>query len=376
KKLEYSDSEIAAITSVRYLGVLLVALPLGFALRGKAIRPILLMTAISLPLISVLQLYVVQQRWQLATYVCSACWGIGFMIIGVSSLPFVLRHAPIESRSEAISLNYSIYSIAAILTGFLIPTLRQLSCFSFPVTEIEVLVIISVFGWLSVIFFSKMVELELPAEMNTGLQMNWTEWKKTYDWNRILVALLPTTVIAIGAGLTIPFIDLFFFHVFGLDSQEFSVLGGIASFLVFSGALVIPGIKRRFGYSVAITLSQSLAVGFLILLGLTEWMKPWQGAIYLAMFAYLVRQPLMNIAGPMTNELILTYTGPKNHELISALHSSIWSGSWFISSQIFKCLRELEYPYSYILFLTATLYTVGIIGYAWLIRLQRKVASE
>jgi hypothetical protein len=59
----------------------------------------------------------------------------------------------------------------------------------------------------------------------------------------------------------------------------------------------------------------------------------------LAILFFIFRQPLINVAGPMTSELTMYYVGKKNRELVSALNAAIWSGSWFISSQIFAFLR-------------------------------------
>jgi hypothetical protein len=44
----------------------------------------------------------------------------------------------------------------------------------------------------------------------------------------------------------------------------------------------------------------------------------------------------MNIAAPVTSEVSMYYVGKRNQELMSAINSAIWSGSWFISSQFFE----------------------------------------
>ena len=45
---------------------------------------------------------------------------------------------------------------------------------------------------------------------------------RKYDWKLILQCVLPTLVIVYWMGLTIPFINLFFFHSFNIDSAEFT----------------------------------------------------------------------------------------------------------------------------------------------------------
>lgn len=75
----------------------------------------------------------------------------------------------------------------------------------------------------------------------------------------------------------------------------------------------------------------------------------------------------MNMAGPVTSELGMKYVGPRNQELISAMGSSIWSASWFISAKIFQVLRQMELEYYQIFLITAVLYAVGVGFYHLLI---------
>ena len=96
--------------------------------------------------------------------------------------------------------------------------------------------------------------------------------------------------------------------------------------------------------------------------------RGWHGAVVIAIIAYIVRQPLMNIAAPLTSELTMKYVGEKNREIISALTAAIWSGSWFASAQIFAILREMQMSYSNIVFITVAFYILGVAWYYRLIK--------
>ena len=65
---------------------------------------------------------------------------------------------------------------------------------------------------------------------------------------------------------------------------------------------------------------------------------------------------------------MMNYVGKKNQELISALSSSLWSASWFISAKIFEWLRLLDFKYYEIFLITALLYIIGNVFFALLIR--------
>ncbi|NRB64727.1 MAG: hypothetical protein HRU40_17155, partial [Saprospiraceae bacterium] len=167
-------------------------------------------------------------------------------------------------------------------------------------------------------------------------------------------------------------ISLFFLNVHGVQSNTFSIMGSVTFGLVVGVMLFMPYIKRNFGYRIAITLFQSLAVFALFMLAITEYYKAWTYALPVAIFFYIVRQPLMNAAGPMTSELVMYYVGKRNQELISALNASIWSGSWFVSMKLFGWLRRMEYPYVTIFLITVILYVIGVVWYAQLIRTYEK----
>ena len=144
------------------------------------------------------------------------------------------------------------------------------------------------------------------------------QWK-SYDWGLLLKAIIPTIIIAIGAGLTIPFINLFFFHNFQIDSTAFAVIGGVASVLVAFLALLVPNVKNKLGFKKGITYTQTIAVLALVALATTEFFASYWWALPVAVMCYWVRTPLMNMAAPMTSELTMNYVGKKNQEL-SLIH--------------------------------------------------------
>jgi MFS family permease len=187
------------------------------------------------------------------------------------------------------------------------------------------------------------------------------------DWSRITKALLPTFLIAFGAGFTIPFINLFFNIVHGVNSSSFSLMNTIAFGLVVIGGFLNPIIKRKLGYKVAITFFQSLAIFALFVMGASEWFAGSYISTMVAIMMYIIRQPLMNIAAPLTTEVAMKYVGEENRKVVSAITSALWSGSWFLSAMIFSILRELNISYSNIIFTTVIFYILGVISYYKLI---------
>jgi hypothetical protein len=78
-------------------------------------------------------------------------------------------------------------------------------------------------------------------------------------------------------------------------------------------------------------------------------------AVIIAAACYLLRQPLMNMAGPMTTEVVLKYVGSKNREITSALTSAIWSGSWVVSGLMVTILFAEGFQFVNIFLITSLL---------------------
>lgn len=358
-KSGFQDHESASFVSFRFLGVLLFAFPLGLMIKGRKLKPLFYMSSIATPLLSLITIEAIDLNLPIVLYASLFLWGLSFTGIQITALPYILRNAKKETQIEAITLSYSTFSIGGIMGGLIIFSLRNINPALFD--EKLILQIISILGFISIPFVFSIKKEEYIPELKR---------KRTdladFDWFIIIKALVPTLIIAVGAGLTIPFIGLFFFKIHGLDSDQFALLSTVATILVFSIVLFVPIIKNKLGYKRAIPLTQITAIGALIILALTEVIDVWF-ASYIAMGMFLLRQPLMNMAGPMTSDLVMKYVGEKNREMMSALTAAVWSGSWFISSIIFQVLRQIGLQYVYVFLITAGLYLFGVLMYYLLI---------
>jgi len=359
-KLGFSDTEIASCITFLTLAVMLFALPFGMFIKQKAIKPFYYASAVGIVLCTFLYVFGAEMRNIWVVRFALTAFGFCHMVIIVCGLPFVLRNAKPETHTEAISLNYATWSLGMITAGIAIFIGNAISESFF--TEKRMIQLIA-FASLASLYFLFKVGKENKDTSTKGSGFDFSQ----YNWGPITKCVFPTLLIAVGAGLTIPFINLFFFHIFGLDTEDFAVLGSMAAAIVAVVAVVVPYIKRRFGYN-AITFTQSLSIIALIGLATTEYFALVPGMFFIAVFLYLIRQPLMNMAGPLTSEMTMYYVGENNREILSALNSAIWSGSWFFSSIIFGVLRQRGFDFAQIFYITAGLYIIGVTLYYFLIK--------
>ncbi len=357
----FSDAQYAHFTSYRYLGMLALALFLGMFIKGRKILPMFYVAAVGVPLFALFILIGVHFHISSLVLVSHLLWGTAYTFIQIPILPYILRNAPKHQQTLAITLNFATWSIASIIGSLVVAVLNGINKQVF--NEENLLFGISILGFAGVYFVMKISKLEQIPKL-TEKRSNLRE----YDWKVIIRALVPTTIIAIGAGFTIPFMSLFFVSVHSMSTSTFSFLNFTTALLVTSVAIYVPKIKDRFGYLKAVTRTQLAAIFCLIIMATTQYYNTYFISIYIAALFYLFRQPLMNMAVPMTSEITMKYVGERNREMASGLTSAIWSGSAYFSAIGFGILRHLDVAYVNIFWITAGMYLVGVFWYALLIR--------
>ena len=370
RKQGFSDPEIASFNSLRFVGALALALPLGIYIRGKKLKPFFKIASLVVPLTSAMIIEAIHFSIIPLIQLSFLLWGVGMMLMRVCSLPFIIRNTSTDNSTEALSLSAATWSLSTIFSGLLISGLDWISNLKIidhiiTFNEYGILWIITLIGMCSYIFSKKINE---DSYQNDEIRNDIFSLHRTYDWKIIFKAISPLILISIGAGLTIPFVNLFFNSVFGFTSSNFSILSSFTAMLVFTFSLLVPTLRKKYGYWMTIVFVQSLAIICLVIMSLTEIYATHTFAVFIAVSAYIFRQPLMHMAHPASNELMMNYVGKNNQELISALSSSLWSASWFISAKIFEWLRLLEFRYFEIFLITAFLYVLGVILYSFLIK--------
>ncbi len=362
------DPAIAALASHRFLATFFLAIPAGLWLRGKPLRKPLMIGSLLFPLTTLAALETVRMGMMDAAAGCFLAMGLAGLVLNVANLPMILRMAPPKKSSEALSLLFATWGAASICAAVLSSVLQgmgrlDLGGIHVIFNEHATLLVLTLAGLGAPVLYAMLPD-PVPTETS---RRHWMHVHRE-DFPILLRALVPTLCIATGAGLSIQFLNLFFSNVYHLSSATYSAFGSVSYVLVFALGLIVPEVKRRLGWRGAIIGVQCAGAVMLALLGLTElWKLSWW-ALPVAVVFFILRQPLMNMAGPSTSELSMTYVGERNRELMSACSGAIWSGSWWLAARVFEFLRGHDLPYWQIFLTTAIFYLLGTLSYLGLIR--------
>lgn len=364
------DPAIAALTSQRFVGTFFLAIPAGLWLRGRCLRWPLVIGAVLFPLTALASLEAVQHGHMGAASWCFLLMGFAGLVLNVGSMPMVLRMVSGEKSSEALSLMFATWAAASICGGLLSSVLQgmgQIDLFGRHVVldEYATLLLLTVAGLGAPFIYARMPD----PPPDPSVSKKWLHLHRE-DMPVLLRSLLPSIVIATGAGLSIQFLNLFFNTVHQVNSPQYSTYGTISNVLVLLTGLMVPEIRRRYGWRGAIIGVQSIAVLLLVLMGLTELWNHLLWSLPVAVVCFILRQPLMSMAGPAISELTMSYVGERNRELVSACNGAIWSGAWWLAARVFQVLRAADFPYWAVFITTAVLYFMGTLFYLKIIRVM------
>ena len=120
----------------------------------------------------------------------------------------------------------------------------------------------------------------------------------TKNPKKLTKLVLPMLITSIGAGLIMPFMNVFFRVQYNQSDQVIGVLFAWGSLAMGLGLLAAPPLADRFGKIQVVVITQGLSIPFLILLGFSP-------LFWVSAFAYYIRVALMNMSSPVYQTFVM-----------------------------------------------------------------------
>ncbi|HUW71330.1 MAG TPA: MFS transporter [bacterium] len=351
KRMDYTEAGIGAILATRALGSTLVALPasmLAARFDSRRVLPVAaLLTAAA---------YVAQSLCAAGAAIAAAVFMAGAIstVFQVSSGPFFMRNSGQAERMHLFSLNGAL-SMGTGLIGSLLGGALKDGLVSLGLAEIAAyrvaLVVGAAFVLAAAIPFSRIVTDPIVQSTRIG-KLRRLEGIDLVLWFKLV---FPGFLVGLGAGLTIPYLNLYFKNVFGLSDTAIGAAVAAGQIATFAGMAAGPAIAKRLGKPRAVFWTQMLSVPLILVLG-------WVHALPFAILAYLARQVLMNMSTPIQDNFSLELVPPERQSLMNAIKMLSWTGSWTIAARI---SGDLIYRNGFAtsFALTASLYALSTLCY-------------
>jgi MFS family permease len=363
---EYDESFLGLLTAASALASMIVAVPASFVANRLPAKWILVTSGlvdagcfiglVSLPTPFFLVFF-------------NIIFGIATTVRHVSVAPFLMGNSSPEERQYVFSFNFGMVTVAEFVGYFIggrLPTwmgevanTTATSSFAYSLalgsmTGVGLLAVLPLF----------LIRKQPAVAAASSEKWSWAQVKQDVG---VLSRLLSSPfVIGLGAGLMVPFFNLYFRDVFKQSDEAIGVIFMLGAIAMGIAQFLSAPLASRFGKIGTVILGQAISVIFLILMGLAAWLVP-QGHVNvtlwlaIASLAYLVRMALMNMAGPVYQTFILENVRREMQAFTTGLNSIAFQIGWFVSPAIAGLLlaRYKVFGFAPIYGITALLYIAG-----------------
>jgi len=354
KEIGFTEDLIGEVLSLTGWGMTIVSVPAAFIIPKVQVKKILVISVVFAGIFSLLQASFVE-RTQLL--LASFALGMTSSVARVAAAPFLMRNSTPKERTYLFSLNFGIYLVAAIvgsLGGGYLPHLFSHYVGSGAIA-FRYSLYLSVF--LSVLALIPFMMIK-PDEKREPLTKDKKDWDKKLLTERGILLFklcLPFFIVGMGAGLVIPFLNLYFRDRFLLPAGTIGIFFALLQFFMLAGILIGPLLSKKIGMIKTIVYTQLSSTPFMLVLAFTYNLP-------LAVVCFLFRGTLMNMGQPISTNFAMEKVKEKEHALANALLMLSWTASWAASANLGGRLIK-AYSFTPPLLITVGLYIISSVLY-------------
>jgi MFS family permease len=311
-KLGYNEQSLGLLISASLIATGLFAFPAAQCCDRMGSKMCLvtsgLLTAVSLYL-----LYTVTSMELLL--VLSILNGVFATIPTVIGVPFLMENSTPDDRLHLFSVNFGVFVIATMIGTALGGYLPGLSSMFFTIPPVSLdayrytLMVSLAVAALSVVplIFIREKKRSCPVRTNLGSFL-----RKLAESKTVRQLVLISTLIGAGAGLIVPFFNVYFNKILQAGPGDIGLIFSLAQGSMIVGAIAVPYMATRIGRVKTVSLTYLISIPFLIVLALTT-------NLYLAGGAYILRMLFMNMSSPVSNSFSMEIVGSDEMASVSSL---------------------------------------------------------
>ena len=322
RELGLTDGTIGRVLSFQAFGTMLMAIPASMLASKVRLKWMLIGATLigSTAFILLVVLRNVSLLFPIATLA-----GAAFIVHHVVAAPFFMRNSTPKERIYLFGLNYAVEILSSVIGvaggGWLAHVLGQqlgsnLLGLRITLLGSAVMLALATLPYL-------LIQSPSPlADKKPGAGI----WPIRFP--KILPKLLVTPLlVGSGAGLVIPFLNLYFRDRFALESDSIGRIFAVSQSLTAVGFVLGPALARRFGMVRTAAASELLSVPFFTTLAFSFNLP-------LSIAAFWLRGALMNMNQPVSRNFAMEVVKPHEQAFTNAMVEMSWSGAWMISTQV------------------------------------------
>lgn len=360
----YSEGFVGRAVALNGLGLAMAALPAGLLAERWGRRRTLMLGLVLEAAGHALRASMVDPGLVLGT---SFAVGAGQALFQIAAAPFLTEHSTPRERTHLFSMFFAAALLAGVVgsgLGGVVPDLIHAwaPALSLFVAYRIALVVGALFALLAL----------LPLLRLRGLSEHITLVPAVRLPPEAVRSLAPVALnallVGMGAGLVIPFMNLYFKDRFQCSASTIGVIFAVAQIVTAIASLAGPALARRFGKLRTAVASQLLSLPFLVTLGAEQHLG-------IAVVAFWMRATLMQASTPLVQAFVMEALPAELRARSTSLNNLVWNLGWAMSATLAGAIIE-RFGYAVPFYFTAALYLTAALTFYRAFRGRPETAGE
>ncbi len=282
--------------------------------------------------------------------------GVGQSLFQIAAAPFLTEHSGVRERTHLFSTFFASALLAGVLGSAVGGALPHAVTALLPGASLFVAYRVAlVLG--AAVALASVLPLVAMGDLHEQPLAHGTEPVTAEDRARLVPIALNSVLIGMGAGLVIPFMNLYFKDRFHCTSTQIGGFFSIAQVCTAAAALLGPAVARRFGKMRTAVASELLSLPFLVTLGAER-------RLGVAAVSFWARATLMQAATPLLQTFIMEAMPRALRARATSLINLVWNLGWAVSAVLAGTVIE-RFGYATPFYVTAALYATAAVTF-WL----------
>jgi MFS family permease len=361
----FQEGFIGTILSLGGLALVLSAVPAGMASDRFGRKKTMVWGVAAGSLIVLLRALTVDR---IALITLGFMGGISGTVFNISAAPFMMDNSRPQERTQLFSMSFAVMLAAGILGNLIAGKLPGIWGLMLPGTNIFqryrlTLLMGALLSFAALIPLLRIEERPVEAgpkskqdspQSRSGFiqiaRFSWCNW-----W------------IGLGAGLVIPFFNLYFSKRFNASSGQIGLYFSVSQVVTLAAVLAGPALARRLGKVRTVALMELLSLPFLITLG-------FERNLGIAVISFWMRASLMQMASPISNSFTMELIPEGMRAQANSWTMIAWNLSWTVSAAASGWMMQ-RWGYAVPYYLTAACYAVSAVSYYLMFRRYDKMGT-
>jgi MFS family permease len=357
RELGYAEDVNGKIISMNSLATALILIPAGILSDRLGRKKVMLFGAL---VTGILLIFRSITEAQSLLIMFAFLTGLTMAFVMVSGIPWLAENSTEEQRVHLFSIQFAVMTGANVIGSILGGALTDL--FSLGFTEVEsiryTLLIGAIIFLIGIIPMTKFKDIR-KTKNNRNNPNNGKFNIEKNKYTMIILFAIPALLIGFGAGLVIPYLNLYFSDRFAASNTMIGVIISLGQAATAIAIIIGPLVVRKVGEVKAVVILQLLSLPFLLLTAFTEH-------LWLAAIGFLFRQALMNAGNPIQSSLMMSMVDDSVKGLANSVNQMVFNLGWAVMGPVSTGI-VLNYGtywgYATVFTITAILYLIGSIYY-------------